>query len=197
MISSYYSPTRVVFGKGAKNEVGKELEKEGAKKVLVHFGGSSAEKSGLLSLVRESLKEKKIDFVELGGVKPNPRLSLVREGIEIGKKEGVDFILAVGGGSVIDSAKAIGYGIKECGDVWDFYDGRKEAQNSVPIGVILTLSATGSELSNSSVITNEEGFLKRGYNNDISRPRETSGRLPTANSMSFSFITIQCIDLPC
>ena len=171
MISSYYSPTRVVFGKGAKNEVGKELEKEGAKKVLVHFGGSSAEKSGLLSLVRESLKEKKIDFVELGGVKPNPRLSLVREGIEIGKKEGVDFILAVGGGSVIDSAKAIGYGIKECGDVWDFYDGRKEAQNSVPIGVILTLSATGSELSNSSVITNEEGFLKRGYNNDISRPR--------------------------
>lgn len=171
MISSYYSPTRVVFGKGAKNEVGKELEKEGAKKVLVHFGGSSAEKSGLLSLVRESLKEKKIDFVELGGVKPNPRLSLVREGIEIGKKEGVDFILAVGGGSVIDSAKAIGYGIKECGDVWDFYDGRKEAQSSVPIGVILTLSATGSELSNSSVITNEEGFLKRGYNNDISRPR--------------------------
>lgn len=171
MISSYYSPTRVVFGKGAKNEVGKELEKEGAKKVLVHFGGSSAEKSGLLSLVRESLKEKKIDFVELGGVKPNPRLSLVRKGIEIGKKEGVDFILAVGGGSVIDSAKAIGYGIKECGDVWDFYDGRKEAQNSVPIGVILTLSATGSELSNSSVITNEEGFLKRGYNNDISRPR--------------------------
>ena len=171
MISSYYSPTRVVFGKGAKNEVGKELEKEGAKKVLVHFGGSSAEKSGLLSLVRESLKEKKIDFVELGGVKPNPRLSLVRKGIEIGKKEGVDFILAVGGGSVIDSAKAIGYGIKECGDVWDFYDGRKEAQSSVPIGVILTLSATGSELSNSSVITNEEGFLKRGYNNDISRPR--------------------------
>ena len=171
MISSYYSPTRVVFGKGAKNEVGKELEKEGAKKVLVHFGGSSAEKSGLLSLVRESLKEKKIDFVELGGVKPNPRLSLVSKGIEIGKKEGVDFILAVGGGSVIDSAKAIGYGIKECGDVWDFYDGRKEAQNSVPIGVILTLSATGSELSNSSVITNEEGCLKRGYNNDISRPR--------------------------
>ena len=171
MISSYYSPTRVVFGKGAKNEVGKELEKEGAKKVLVHFGGSSAEKSGLLSLVRESLKEKKIDFVELGGVKPNPRLSLVRKGIEIGKKEGVDFILAVGGGSVIDSAKAIGYGIKECGDVWDLYEGRKEAQNSVPIGVILTLSATGSELSNSSVITNEEGFLKRGYNNDISRPR--------------------------
>lgn len=171
MISSYYSPTRVVFGKGAKNEVGKELEKEGAKKVLVHFGGSSAEKSGLLSLVRESLKEKKIDFVELGGVKPNPRLSLVRKGIEIGKKEGVDFILAVGGGSVIDSTKAIGYGIKECGDVWDFYEGRKEAQSSVPIGVILTLSATGSELSNSSVITNEEGFLKRGYNNDISRPR--------------------------
>ena len=171
MISSYYSPTRVVFGKGAKSEVGKELEKEGAKKVLVHFGGSSAEKSGLLSLVRKSLKEKKIDFVELGGVKPNPRLSLVRKGIEIGKKEGVDFILAVGGGSVIDSAKAIGYGIKECGDVWDFYDGRKETQNSVPIGVILTLSATGSELSNSSVITNEEGFLKRGYNNDISRPR--------------------------
>ena len=171
MISSYYSPTRVVFGKGAKSEVGKELEKEGAKKVLVHFGGSSAEKSGLLSLVRESLKEKKIDFVELGGVKPNPRLSLVRKGIEIGKKEGVDFILAVGGGSVIDSAKAIGYGIKECGDVWDFYDGRKEAQSSVPIGVILTLSATGSELSNSSVITNEDGNLKRGYNSDFCRPR--------------------------
>lgn len=171
MISRYYSPTRVVFGKGAEEEVGKELVLEGARKVLIHYGGSSAEKSGLLDRVRTSLREKNIPFVELGGVKPNPRLGLVREGIELSKKEEVNYILAVGGGSVIDSAKAIGYGLYNGGEVWDFYDGTRKPYGSTPIGVILTLSATGSELSDSSVITNEEGNLKRGCNSDFCRPR--------------------------
>ena len=171
MISRYYSPTRVLFGQGAENEVGRELKLEGAKKVLIHYGGSSAEKSGLLNKVRASLNENNIAFVELGGVKPNPRVSLVRKGIELSKEEGVNFILAVGGGSVIDSAKAIGYGLYNGGEVWDFYEGKRKPYGATPIGVILTLSATGSELSDSSVITNEDGNLKRGYNSDFSRPR--------------------------
>lgn len=171
MISRYYSPTRVIFGAGAENEVGKEVRIEGAEKVLIHYGGSSAEKSGLLDKVRTSLKENNISFIELGGVKPNPRVSLVREGIEMAKDEKVNFILAVGGGSVIDSAKAIGYGLYNGGEVWDFYEGKRKPYGSTPIGVILTLSATGSELSDSSVITNEDGNLKRGYNSDFCRPR--------------------------
>lgn len=171
MISRYYSPTRVIFGKGAENEVGKEVKLEGAKKVLLHFGGSSAEKSGLLKKVRASLESVGIPFVELGGVKPNPRVSLVREGIELARREEVNFILAVGGGSVIDSAKAIGYGLYNGGEVWDFYEGKRKPYGSTPIGVILTLAATGSELSDSSVITNEDGNLKRGYNSDFCRPR--------------------------
>ncbi len=172
MISRYYSPTRVIFGRKADEEVGKQLRLERAEKVLIHYGGSSAEKSGLLERVRKSLEEYCIPYCELGGVRPNPRLSLVREGIALSEKEGVDFILAVGGGSVIDSAKAIGYGLYNGGDVWDFYSGLRVPQGSVPVGVILTLSATGSELSDSAVITNDEnGNLKRGYSNDFSRPR--------------------------
>lgn len=171
MISRYYSPTRVIFGKKAEEEVAKELKLEGAKSVLLHYGGSSAEKSGLLDKVRSLLKENDIKFVELGGVKPNPRLSLVREGIKLSKENCVNFILALGGGSVIDSAKAIGYGLYNEGDVWDFYTGERKPYGSTPIGVILTLSATGSELSDSSVITNEDGNLKRGCNSDFCRPR--------------------------
>lgn len=171
MLSQYYAPTRITFGEGAEMKVADELAADGAAKVLIHYGGTSAEKSGLLSKVRTLLSEKEIAFVELGGVKPNPRLSLVRKAIEIGKKENVDYILAVGGGSVIDSAKAIGYGLFNSGDVWDFYCGKRIPQGTVKVGVILTLSATGSEMSDSSVITNDEdGWLKRGCNSNVCRP---------------------------
>ena len=121
--------------------------------------------------MKASLDDAEVDYIELGGAVPNPRLSLVYEGIELAKKEGVDFILAVGGGSAIDSAKAIGYGVANEGDVWDFYDRKRQAAGCLPIGVVLTIAATGSEMSNSSVITKEEGWVKRGYSSDYGRPR--------------------------
>ena len=166
----YYTPTKVIFGKDKENEVGSELKKAGATKVLVHYGTGSVIRSGLLDKVRTSLNEAGIPFAELGGVVPNPRLSLVYQGIELGRREKIDFILAVGGGSVLDSAKAIGYGIPYSGDVWDFYDRKKQAEAIVPVGDILTLAATGSEMSNSSVITMDEGGIKRGYSNNLGRP---------------------------
>ena len=165
----YFTPTKVVFGKETEKETGRLVKEQNCKKVLLHYGGNSAKKSGLLDRVCKSLEEEGIDYVALGGVVPNPHLSLVREGIELCKKEGVDFILAVGGGSVIDSAKAIGYGAANDGDVWDFYDDKREPEACLPIGTILTIAAAGSEMSNSSVITNEDGWLKRGYNNDVCR----------------------------
>lgn len=168
---NYYTPTRVVFGRGTENQTGELVKQQGCRKVLVHYGGNSAKKSGLLDRVFRSLEEAGIDYVSLGGVVPNPRLSLVYEGIELCKKEQVDFILAVGGGSVIDSAKAIGYGMANEGDVWDFYEGKRQATACMPIGTVLTISAAGSEMSNSSVITNENGWLKRGYNTDYCRPK--------------------------
>ena len=167
----YYTPTKVVFGKGAETETGKLVKAQGCRKVLVHYGSNSAEKSGLLERIFCSLGEAGIPYVSLGGVVPNPRLSLVYKGIELCRREGVDFILAVGGGSVIDSAKAIGYGAANEGDVWDFYAKKRTADGCLPIGVVLTISAAGSEMSNSSVITNEEGWLKRGYKTDFARPR--------------------------
>ncbi|MGE9942953.1 iron-containing alcohol dehydrogenase [Bariatricus sp. SGI.161] len=165
----YYTPTRVVFGKNSEKETGRLIKAQDCKKVLIHYGGTSAKKSGLLDRVCESLDEEGVEYVMLSGVVPNPHLSLVREGIELCKKEGVDFILAVGGGSVIDSSKAIGYGVANEGDVWDFYDEVREPQGCLPIGAILTIAAAGSEMSDSSVITNEEGWLKRGYSNDHCR----------------------------
>ncbi len=165
----YYAPTKVIFGKDAQMQTGSLIQALNCKKVLVHFGGGSAKKSGLLDNVLASLTAAGIDYVTLGGVVPNPRLSKVYEGIELCKKEKVDFILAVGGGSVIDSAKAIGYGITNDCDVWDLYDGKAQATACLPIGVILTISAAGSEMSNSSVITKEEGGLKRGCNTDYAR----------------------------
>ena len=169
---NYYSPTKVVFGKNTENQVGKLLKEFGASKVLVHFGTGSAKRSGLLDRVYKCLDEENIPYISLGGVVPNPRLSLAREGIELCRREGVDFILAVGGGSVIDSAKCIGYGLANPeDDVWDFYQGKKKAKACTPNGCILTLAATGSELSDSSVITNEDGNLKRGYCSDYSRCR--------------------------
>ena len=171
MAIGYYAPTNVHFGAGVEDKVAEVLKAEGASKVLIHFGGGSVKRSGLLDKVEKLLSKGGIEFVELGGVVPNPRVSLVRKGIEMVKSEGVDFILAVGGGSVLDSAKAIGYGSYGGGDVWDFYCGKRKVEGTVPVGVILTLAATGSEMSDSSVITKEEGLVKRGYSSDYGRPK--------------------------
>lgn len=165
----YYTPTKVVFGKDTEKQAGELVKAFVGTKVLVHFGGQSAKKSGLLDRICNSLEEAGLSYVTLGGVVPNPHLSKVYEGIELCKKEGVDFILAVGGGSVIDSGKAIGYGVANEGDVWDFYAKKRTAKACLPIGAVLTIAAAGSEMSNSSVITNEDGWLKRGYNDDVSR----------------------------
>lgn len=168
---NYYTPTKVVFGKNTEDQCGELVKEQGCKKVLIHYGSGSVRRSGLLDKVKASLDDAEIDYIELGGAVPNPRLSLVYEGIGLAKKEGVDFILAVGGGSAIDSAKAIGYGVANEGDVWDFYDRKRQATGCLPIGVVLTIAATGSEMSNSSVITKEEGWVKRGYSSDYGRPR--------------------------
>ncbi|WP_238900980.1 iron-containing alcohol dehydrogenase [Clostridium sp. YIM B02500] len=165
----FYAPTRVIFGKDSEKQIGTIIKNQNCKKVLVHFGGSSAKKSGLLDKIFESLKKAEIDYVSLGGVVPNPRLSKVYEGINLCKKEKVDFILAVGGGSVIDSAKAIGYGIANECDVWDIYSKKVIPTGCLPVGAVLTIAAAGSEMSNSSVITNEEGWLKRGCNSEYAR----------------------------
>lgn len=167
----YYTPTKVVFGKGTEKEAGRQVREHGGSKVLLHYGGGSVVRSGLLGRIRESLEAEGLAYVELGGVVPNPRLSLVYEGIRLAKQEQVDFILAVGGGSVIDSAKAIGYGVANEGDVWDFYDHTRQASACLPIGAVVTIAAAGSEMSNSSVITKEEGGIKRGYNSELCRPR--------------------------
>lgn len=167
----YYTPTEVVFGRDTVKKTPELLQKYGAKKVLIHYGGGSVIRSGLLQQVEQMLTDAKIRYIKLGGAVPNPHLSLVYEGIRLCKKEQVDFLLAVGGGSAIDSAKAIGYGVKNEGDVWDFYDYKRKAQDCLPLGVILTLSATGSEMSDSSVITKEDGLVKRGYSSDLGRPR--------------------------
>ena len=159
---NYYTPTRIVFGKGTEHEVGKLVKSQHAQKVLIHYGSGSVLRSGLLDRVKQSLKEEGLPYVTLGGVVPNPRLSLVYEGIALAKQEGVDFILAVGGGSVIDSSKAIAYGVANEGDVWDYYDRKRQAESCLPVGVVLTIAAAGSEMSNSSVITKEEGGIKRG-----------------------------------
>jgi alcohol dehydrogenase YqhD (iron-dependent ADH family) len=158
---SFYRPTRIIFGRGTEDEVGKEVKKYG-KKILLHYGGGSIKRTGLYDKVMKSIKSENIEVVELGGVKPNPRLSLVREGIDICKKENIDFILVVGGGSTIDSAKAIAIGAKYDGDVWDCYTGEKaEIRSALPLGVVLTIPAAGSEVSPDSVITDEDGWYKR------------------------------------
>ena len=167
---NYHTPTKVVFGKDTEQQIGLLVKETGCSKVLIHYGGGSAERSGLLGRIRASLDAKGISYVELGGVVPNPRLSLVYKGIELCRREKVDFLLAVGGGSVIDSCKAIGYGMTNEGDVWDFYEHTRQADSCMPIGVVLTIAAAGSEMSNSSVITKDEGMVKRGYNHDICRP---------------------------
>lgn len=167
----YYTPTEVVFGKGSESKVGSLVKQFGGKKVLLHYGGKSAERSGLLGRVCGALDAEGVEYVKLGGVVPNPRLSKVYEGIELCKKEGVDLILAVGGGSVIDSAKAIGLGLMYDGDVWDFFAGKAKAESGFPVGVVLTIPAAGSEMSCSCVITKEDGAEKHSYDDDIIRPK--------------------------
>lgn len=168
----YYSPTKILFGRETEQRAGAEIQKLGYRKVLVHYGSASAKKSGLLDRVFRSLEEAGLSYVSLGGVLPNPRLSKVREGIRLAREESVDFLLAVGGGSVIDSAKAIAYGLAAPErDVWDFFDGTAAPTACAPVGVILTIAASGSESSNSCVITKEEGGLKRAVNTDYARPK--------------------------
>lgn len=168
---NFYSPTEFVFGRNRESECGELVKKYGGTKVLLHFGSSSAERSGLLGKVRESLKKAEVPFVELGGVQPNPKDSKVYEGIELCRRENVDFILSVGGGSCIDSAKAIAIGVLYDGDFWDFYAGKASIQKALPVGTVLTIAAAGSEGSPSSVVTKEEGGLKRGVGSDIIRPK--------------------------
>ena len=166
---TFYSPTYFVFGKDEENNAGKYVKRFGGKKVLIHYGGGSAVRSGLLGRVEKSLEAEGIEYVELGGVKPNPRSGLVYEGIELCRKEGVDFVLAVGGGSAIDSAKAIAAGTVYDGDFWDFYMG-KEIEKALPVATVLTIAAAGSEGSPDTVITKEEGMLKRGAGGEALRP---------------------------
>ena len=168
-IASYYTPTHVLMGKGAYKEVVNELKKQGVTKVLIHYGSDRIKKNGLLDEVVSLIEESGIKTFTLGGVVPNPRVSLVRKGVELVKKENIDFILAIGGGSVIDSCKAIGYGGLYDGDVWDFYSQKATPTACMKIGCILTMAAAGSEMSDSSVITNDDGGLKRGCNTDYCR----------------------------
>ena len=169
---NYYAPTEVVFGEQSEEQVAALVKKYGGTKVLVHYGGQSAVRSGLLDKICGLLTEGGIPFVKLGGVVPNPRLSLAKEGIELCRKEGVDFILAVGGGSVIDSSKCIAYGVCMDEDVWNLYLGKAEApKRMLPVASVLTIPAAGSEMSEASVITNEDGDVKLGYSNNMSRPK--------------------------
>lgn len=168
---TYYTPTKIIFGKNEEKNVGSLLKEFNAKKILIHYGSDRIKKSGLLDKIINSIIDCNLKYVQLGGVQPNPVLSLVKKGIELGKKENIDFILAVGGGSVIDSAKAIGYGMEIDYDVWDLYSKKNFSNKCMPIGVVLTMAAAGSEMSRSSVITNENGFLKRSFSLDQARPK--------------------------
>ena len=167
----FYAPTRMVFGKKTEEEVGKLLAEYGAKKVLLHYGGESARRSGLLDRVEKAMQEAGVSFVTLGGVQANPTLSMARKGIALCLQEHVDFVLAVGGGSVIDSAKCIADGAgNPDDDVWDYFMQKKAPKKALPVGAVLTLSASGSEMSASCVITNEETGCKRGFGSVTHRP---------------------------
>jgi alcohol dehydrogenase YqhD (iron-dependent ADH family) len=162
-------PTNIIFGRDTEQFVGEQIKPFG-KKVLLHYGGGSIKKSGLYDRIVASLKKSGLEYIELGGVQPNPRLSLVRKGIELCRENGVDFILAAGGGSVIDSSKAIGIGVPYEGDVWDFFTGTPVTK-TLPVGSVLTIPAAGSECSLGAVITNEDGFYKRSAGHQMMRPK--------------------------
>lgn len=167
----FCSPTRFVFGKNTESQAGELIKNHGGTKVLIHYGGGSVVRSGLLDRVKASLTEQEIPYVELGGVQPNPRSGLVYQGIDLCRKEGVDFILAVGGGSVIDSAKAIAAGVVYEGDFWDYWEVKAVIPKALPIGTVLTIPAAGSEGSSNSVITHEKTLIKRGTGGDAVRPK--------------------------
>jgi alcohol dehydrogenase len=167
---TFQNATKIVFGRGTEAQAGPETAAF-SRRVLLHFGGASALASGLLGKVRSSLAAAGVTTVELGGAQPNPRVSLVREGIRLCREKKLDMILAVGGGSVIDSAKAIAIGVPWTGDVWDFYLKKAQPRESLPVGVVLTIPAAGSEASNGSVITREEGLLKKDAVAECMRPR--------------------------
>ncbi len=168
----YYTPTRVLFGKGQEENVGSLIKEFGGSRVLIVYGGGSVVRSGLLNHIEAILERENLPYSKLGGVVPNPHLDKVYEGIQQGKENDIDFLLAIGGGSVIDTAKAIGYGLAEPDkDVWELYEKKREAKKCLPIATILTIAAAGSEMSNSSVITDEKTLTKRGYGSNLSRPK--------------------------
>ncbi|WP_087064410.1 iron-containing alcohol dehydrogenase [Intestinibacillus massiliensis] len=168
----YYSPTKVVFGKGVEEKTGRYIQAHGGKKVLIVYGGKSAQRSGILDRVKASLEAEGIQHTELGGVVPNPRLDKVYDGIRIGQAEHIDFLLAIGGGSAIDTAKAIAYGLAEPEhDVWELYEHTRTAQKCLPVASVLTIAAAGSETSKGSVITNEKTGQKRAYDDNLARPK--------------------------
>ncbi len=168
---TFHAPTYFDFGRGSEEHVSQLIRQFGGSRVLLHYGGGSVKRSGLYDRVRDNLKAAGIAFSELGGVKPNPRSGLVHEGISLCREQGVDFILAVGGGSVIDSAKAIAAGVVYEGDFLDFYRGKAKIEKALPVGTILTIAAAGSEGSRNSVITDEETRIKKGAASDHLRPR--------------------------
>ena len=168
---NFYSPTEFVFGKDTENQVGKLVRKHGGSRVLIHYGSGSVIKSGLLDRVKIALDSENIYYTLLGGVKPNPRDTLIYEGIDICRKENIDFILSVGGGSCIDSSKAIAAGVLYNGDFWDFYEGKSSVTSALPIGTVLTIAAAGSEGSGGSVVTQEKTMLKRSTGSDLLRPK--------------------------
>ena len=167
---SFYAPTYFAFGRDAESQAGALVKRFGGHKALLHYGGGSVVRSGLLDRVKASLDEAGVEWVELGGVKPNPRSGLVYEGIELCRREGVDFVLAIGGGSTIDSSKAIAAGTVYEGDFWDYYEG-KRVDKALPVGTVLTIAAAGSEGSPDSVITKEDGMIKRGASGEAYRPK--------------------------
>ena len=167
----FVSPTHFVFGRGAEKQVGAKLAERGARRVLLHYGGQSAIASGLIDRVKASLDAAGVEHAELGGVRPNPEIGLVRKGVALCKEQDVDWVLAVGGGSVIDSAKAIAVGAHYEGDVWDFFETKRQTNDVLPIAVVLTIPAAGSEASKNTVVSNDELGLKSGYPNNEQRPK--------------------------
>ena len=191
----YYNPARIIFGKGAENQVGKEVARYG-KRILLHYGGGSIKRNGLYDRVVASLQAEGLFFVELGGVQPNPRLSLVRKGIELCKEHNVDFILAVGGGSTIDSSKAIAAGVCCKEDIWEYYlNENKQIEGALPVGVVLTIPAAGSESSDSSVITNEEENYKRYIGSEYLTPKFALMNPEVTFSMPANQIANGCSDI--
>lgn len=165
----FKSATKIIFGKGAEDTVGEHVAKH-SRKVLIHYGGEYLKEFGILDRVIQSLEKSGVEYVVLDGVVPNPRLSLVYKGIKICKEENIDFVLAIGGGSSIDSSKAIALGTKYDGDVWDFYCGKASPKSALKVGTILTIPGSGSEMSESSIITNEKENLKFGIDCELIVP---------------------------